>query len=139
MGKSIRSKHQKALRSIRRETTTGHKTYKDSLDQVQAALAAAAAAEPLEIRKTGPDDDGMDVEGVTTRGRQGRRGATGMDVDSAKGKGLGARKAGGIVKRKGKGVILKKKKSSKMDNILAQFKTSKGSMVRKRKGPKQKH
>lgn len=79
MGKSIRSKRLKRLRTLKRELVTPHYDEKDAAKQ--AIMEAALAAPKLELPKKRSREETMEVE-EPTRGREGQS-STSMAVDEA--------------------------------------------------------
>ncbi|KAG0582011.1 hypothetical protein M758_3G025900 [Ceratodon purpureus] len=102
MGKSIRSKRLKRLRTLKRELVTPHYDEKEALKN--SAMEAALAAPKVELPKKRVRDEAMEVE-EPTRGRPGQS-STAMVVDEA-----GTSTSGNDSKLKARGGIKKRGKS----------------------------
>ena len=69
MGKSLRSKHQKALKQVKRATFEKSELNKKNSDAIQAALAKAAEAPKVETRPTYQEPERMEMERAPTRSK----------------------------------------------------------------------
>jgi len=102
MGKSIRSKRLKRLRTLKRELVTPHYDEKEAAKN--SVMEAALAAPKVEIPKERLREEAMEVE-ETTRGRLGQT-STSIVVDE-----VGASTSGNDSKLKPRGGIKKRGKS----------------------------